>query len=378
MAKDYYNILGVSKDASPEDIKKAYRKMAHQYHPDKAGGDEAKFKEINEAYQVLGNEEKRQQYDRYGQTFEQASRQGGFGGGTGGFSWEDISRGTSGGPFGGGFGRQNVEFDFGDLGDIFGDFFGFGRSSGSRRSRRARRGTDIQTEMEIDFREAVFGAEKIVELYKNIVCASCSGNGAEPGTKIETCKTCGGSGQVARVQQTILGTFQSVGVCPDCQGEGKKASKKCKACGGQGRFKATEKIKVKIPAGINEGETIRLAGKGEAGQRGAAAGDLYITMRVKPDEEFKREGDDILTEVNISFPQAALGDKIFVKTLDGEVILKIPAGTQSGKVFKLSGKGVPHLRSRGRGDHLVTVNVVTPTNLSRRQKELLEEFGREE
>ena len=376
MAKDYYNILGVSKGASQDEIKKAYRTLAHQHHPDKAGGDEVKFKEINEAYQVLGNQEKRQQYDQYGQTFEQAQRQGGFGGA--GFSWEDLARtGGAGGPFGGGFRQQNVEFDFGDLGDIFGDLFGFGRSTGSRRSRRARQGQDIQTEMAVDFREAVFGTDKVVKLYKNVVCPHCAGNGAEPGTKIETCKTCGGSGQVVQVQRTILGSFQSVGVCPECQGEGKRASKKCRQCHGAGRVKDEEIIKVKIPAGMSEGETIRLSGKGEAGQHGASTGDLFITLRVKPDPQFKRDGDNIISEAEISFSQAALGAQVPVSTLDGEVMLKIPAGTQSGRVFRLESKGVPHLRSRGRGDHLMTVNVTTPIHLSRKQKELLEELAKE-
>lgn len=376
MAKDYYNILGVAKGASAEDIKKAYRKLAHQHHPDKSGGDETKFKEINEAYQVLGNTEKRQQYDQYGQTFEQAQRQGGFGGG--GFSWEDIARGAGGGagPFGGA-GQQGAEFDFGNLGDIFGDLFGFGGSSRSARGRQARTGQDIETAMEIDFREAVFGADKIIELYKNVICPHCAGNGAEPGTKITTCKTCGGSGQVVRIQRTILGNMQSVGVCPECHGEGKIASKKCPECHGQGRVKTTETIKVKIPAGISEGQTIRLSGKGEAGLHGAPPGDLYINLRVKADPDFTRESDNILSNVEISFSQAALGDKIPVLTLDGEVMLKIPAGIQSGKVLRLENKGVPHLNSRGRGDHLVTIKVITPTHLSRKQKELLEELARD-
>ncbi len=370
MSKDYYNILGISKGASADEIKKAYRTLAHQHHPDKSGGDEAKFKEINEAYQVLSNPQKRQQYDQYGQTFEQAQRQGGFGGGAGGFSWDDFARAGS----TGGFQGQNVNFDFGDLGDVFGDLFGFGGGSRSKRAQRARQGGDIQTEMNIEFREAVFGVEKIVDLYKLSTCSHCHGNGAEPGTKIETCPTCGGSGQVRQVQQTILGAFQSVGVCPTCQGEGKKASKKCKECGGSGRVKATEKIKVEIPAGISDGETIRLSGKGEAGTHGSHAGDLYITMRVKADRDFKREGDNIISEISITFSQAALGTKVPVLTLDGEVMLHIPSGTQSGKVFKLGGKGVPHLRSRGRGDHLVTVTVVTPPHLSREQKKILEEL----
>ncbi len=370
MAKDYYKILGVEKGASQDEIKKAYRKLAHQYHPDKPGGDEAKFKEVNEAYQVLGNAQKRQQYDQFGQTFGQG---GAPGGGFGGFSWEDFARASGGqGPFQGG--QQNVEFDFGDLGDVFGDLFGFGRSSRARRGGRASRGGDIQAEMTVTFHEAVFGADKIIELYKLITCPHCSGNGAEPGTKIETCKTCGGRGQVEQVQRTILGAMRSARVCPDCRGEGKIPSQKCRQCRGEGRVKQNEKIKIKIPAGISDGETIRLSGKGEAGARGATAGDLFIGVRVTPDPQFKREEDNILSNIDISFSQAALGTKIPITTLEGEVSLKIPAGTQSGKVFRLKDKGVPHLRSRGRGDHLVTVNVVTPTGLSRQQKKLFEEL----
>jgi len=368
--QDLYSVLGVDKNATQDEIKKAYRKLAHKYHPDKQGGDENKFKEVNSAYQVLGNEQKRKQYDQFGSSFNQA----GGAGGPGGMNWEDFARaqGTAGGgPFGGGFNQQNVEFD---MGDIFGDLFGFGRRSSGGRS-RSTQGNDIQTEMQVEFRDAVFGAEKLVDLYKYKICSKCGGDGAEPGSKIETCKTCQGRGQVERVQQTILGAFRTASVCPDCGGEGKTIGKKCTKCGGEGRAKESEKMKIKIPAGISDGETIRLAGKGEAGQKGTMPGDLFITIKVTPDPNFKREDDNIISEEDISFSQAALGDKIKVQTLDGKVMLKIPAGTQSGKVFKLSGKGVPHLRTRGRGDHLVTVNVVTPTKLTRQQKKLFEELA---
>ncbi len=369
MSKDLYEILGVSKDASPDDIKKAYRKLAHQYHPDKPNGDEAKFKEINGAYQVLGNAERRQRYDQYGDQYEQAAGARGQG-----FSWEDFARaaGGAGGPFGGGQG-QRVEYDFGDFGDIFGDIFGFGRRSGGRRARTS--GQDIQMDVQVGFRDAVFGTEQELSLYKHIPCEHCQGSGAEPGSKVVTCPTCGGTGQVARVQQTILGQFRTASICPDCHGEGTKPEKKCTVCKAEGRVRSEETIRVKIPAGINDGETIQLSGKGESGVRGGQAGDLYITVRVGTDPLFERDGDNILTTSDVTFSQAALGDKIPITTLDGEVMLKIPAGTQSGKVFKLSEKGVPHLRSRGRGDHLVTVRVVTPTKLSRKQKQLLEEFN---
>jgi molecular chaperone DnaJ len=372
MAKDFYEILGVSKGASPEEIKKAYRTLAHQHHPDKAGGDEAKFKEINAAYQVLSNPEKRQQYDQFGQTFEQAGRQGGFGGG---FSADDFARAQGGGPFGGGFRQQGAEFDFSDLGDVFGDLFGFGRSGGSRRRTQQQKGSDIEADMTIDFRDSAFGTEKTFELYKQVVCTHCHGNGAEPGSKIETCQTCGGSGQVEQIQRTILGAFRSVGVCPECHGEGKRTSRKCRECRGEGRVKESEKIKVKVPAGIASGETIRLAGKGEAGPRGSSAGDLFLNIKVLPDPEFKREGDNVHSVIEISFPQAALGDKVPVVTLDGEVMLKIPSGTQSGRIFRLQDKGITHLRARGRGDHMVTVIVVTPEHLSRDQKHLIEQLG---
>ena len=372
--KDLYEILGVAKGASQDEIKKAYRKLAHEHHPDKSGGEDAKFKEINSAYQVLGNEQKRQQYDQFGQNFNQAGgNQSGFGGG---MNWDDFARASGGqqGPFGqGGAGQQGAEFD---MGDIFGDIFGFGKRGGGERSGGAAQGGDIQTEMQIEFKEAAFGSEKLIDLYKHNTCSHCKGNGAEPGSKIDTCKTCNGQGKVERVQQTVLGAFRTAAVCPDCRGEGKKYDKKCKECSGDGRVKESDKIKVKIPAGIAEGETIRLSGKGEVGIKGAAAGDLYITMRVVNDPNFNREGDDIISEVGISISQAALGDKIKIMTLDGEVVLKIPSGTQSGKVFSLKGKGTHHLRIRGRGDHLVSVKIKTPAKLSRDQKKLFEQLSK--
>ncbi|MFA6534414.1 MAG: molecular chaperone DnaJ [Patescibacteria group bacterium] len=361
MAKDYYATLGVGKGASQDEIKKAFREKAHLYHPDKKGGDEAKFKEASEAYQTLSNPEKRQQYDRFG------SDAGFQGGGAGGFNWQDFARqqggfSSGGADFNGGFGDI-----FGDLGEMFG--FGGGRSGGRRGPQR---GEDIQAELAVDFLESVFGAEKTVELQKTIVCEHCLGNGAEPGSKINTCSTCGGSGQVEQVQRTILGNMRVASVCPTCNGEGKKAEKPCSRCRGKGVYSDRQAIKIKIPAGIANGQSIRLSGQGEAGERGAGAGDLYISVKVKADPRFKRQGDNILTTEKISFRQAALGDKIEVATVHGSVVLKIPDGTQTGKVFKLSGKGVPHLGGGGTGDHLVEVVVVTPTRLSRSQKKLIE------
>jgi len=366
MSKDYYNILGVTKSASKDEIKKVFREKAHLYHPDKPGGDEKKFKEINEAYQVLGNDEKRSQYDQFGATFDQ---QGGFGGGMG---WEDFMRAArqGGGTY------SNVDFDMGDLGDILGDLFGGGYGFGgtTRRRKTTTRGRDIEVDLNLDFKEAVFGADKTIELYKLTTCDHCHGNGAEPGTKIYECKACQGQGQVRKVQRTILGHIQTVGACPECEGEGKKPEKVCTKCGGSGRIKQKADIAVKIPAGIDNGMSLKMAGLGEAGIKGGKAGDLYIHIYVKPDSYFKREENNILSAIEIPFSLASLGGKLSVKTIDGEVDLKIPAGTQSGKVFILRGKGVPHFQHYGKGDQLVTVNIKTPEHLSKKQKELLEEL----
>lgn len=366
MSKDYYNILGVEKNASKEDIKKAFKKLAHKYHPDKKDGDEAKFKEINEAYNVLGEESKRKQYDQSGATFNQQQQAGQNGGqGFGGF---------------GGFqGAQGMHFDMDDLGDIFGDFgdiFGFGGGRRSSRGRsRQQRGEDVEAVLDIDFKEAVFGAEKDIQLKKKVTCDKCNGNGAEPGTKIEICKTCKGTGKVRRVQRTIFGQMQVESLCPECEGEGKTFAQKCSQCGGKGVYEKSTSLKVKIPAGINTGETIRLSGEGQAGEKGAPAGDLYLQVRVKLHSKFKREGYDIYSQVDISFTQAALGDKIEVDTVHGKVNLKIPEGTQPGTVFKLKGKGVPHLHGRGYGDHLVEAKVKTPKDLNKKQKETLKQLN---
>jgi len=375
MGKDYYNILGVSKSATKDEIKKAFREKAHLYHPDKPGGDEKKFKEINEAYQVLGNDEKRQQYDQFGATFDQ---QGGFGGG---MSWDDFMRAArQGGPASQGGGTySNVNFDMGDLGDILGDLFGngFGFGGTTRRRKTTTRGRDIEVDLNLEFKEAVFGAEKTIELYKLATCDHCQGNGAEPGTKISSCSTCKGQGNVRTVQRTILGNIQTVRDCPECGGEGKKPEKVCTKCGGQGRIKQKADLSIKIPAGIDNGMSLKMTGAGEAGIKGSKAGDLYIHIHVKTDHYFKRENNNILTTIEIPFSTASLGGKIPVKTIDGEVDLKITAGTQSGKVFILRGKGVPHFQHYGRGDHLVTINVKTPEHLSKKQKELLEELRKE-
>jgi molecular chaperone DnaJ len=376
MAKDYYKILEVERSASQDDIKKSFRRLAHQYHPDKNSGNDGKFKEINEAYQILGNEEKRKQYDQFGTTFDNAGAgaggQGPFGAG---FDWSGFARQGNGQQgFGG---ADNVNFDFSNLGDIFGDIFGQSSRGSSARRTRSRAGADHEANLTIDFEEAVFGTEKLIELNKLITCDECNGNGVEPGSKLETCKTCHGHGQVTTEQRTFFGVFQSTGVCPACEGEGKIPSQKCKHCHGKGVINSTERIKIKIPEGINQNETIKLSGKGDAGQKGARAGDLYINIKIRPSAIYERRGDDVYTRQVINFSQATLGDKIKVKTLQGEVALKIPSGTHSGQEFRLSGKGVAHLRVRGKGDHLVKIEVNIPDRLTSNQKELLEKLSKE-
>lgn len=367
MSKDYYKILGVEKNASPEEIKKAFRSLAHKYHPDKKGGDEAKFKEVNEAFQVLGNADKRAKYDQFGSDFEQ---QGGFGGGAG---WEDFMRAARGG---GGQGFGNVNFDFGgfDMGDIFGDIFGGGSRS---RGRGQARGSDIQVDVQLEFKEAVFGIEKDIRLNKNNACDVCKGNGVEPGSKMNTCSECKGQGQVRRIQQTILGAMQSIATCPSCNGLGQVPEKKCQHCSGRGTVKSESNYKIKIPAGIDNGQSIRLEGKGESGGARGVNGDLYIQVHVKQDKNLQRENENIFSEVHISYPQAVLGDKVEIETLDGLKKIVIPEGTQSHQQIRLRDLGVPHLHGRGRGDHYVKVIVDVPKKVSRDAKKLIEELGKE-
>lgn len=364
MAKDYYKILGVSKEATVDDIKAAFRRLAHQHHPDKKGGNAEKFKEANEAFQVLSDSQKRQQYDQFGTTFEQAQAGGGFSGFDG---FRDFSGAAQG-------------FDFGDLGDIFsgfGDIFGGGGRSRRGGSRRARKGQDIQVDVEIDFKEAVFGTEQILRLYKNSACDVCAGLGVEPGSKMTACKECGGQGQVSSVQRTVFGSFQTATVCPACHGQGEKAEKSCQHCGGRGVLKKNEEIKVKIPAGIDGGEAIRLTGYGEAASRGGQPGDLYVRIHVRPDSRFTRQDFDINTKKNISFSQAALGATVEVETVDGPVKLAVPEGVQSGQLIRLKGKGVTRLHDSGRGDLYVEVVVETPKKLNRKQKELFKQLEEE-
>jgi len=348
MGKDYYQILGVNKNASAEEIKKAFRTLAHQHHPDKAGGNEQKFKEINEAYQVLGDPEKRQKFDQFGSAAFDGAQ--GFPGG-GGF---------------GGFSQGGVNFDFGDLGDIFGGAFGFG---GGRQTQRASRGRDLQVDLTLTFEESVFGATKDVTLSKTEACERCGGIGAEPGSKMKQCSTCNGAGYQVRVQRTILGAIQSKVECEACHGEGEQAEKKCSQCNGSGLEKKRKTLSVDVPAGIEDGNSLRLTGQGEAIKSGRS-GDLYIRLRVKPDSRFVRDGYDLRSEAAVGFTMAALGGEIEVETVDGKVELKITAGLQSGTELRLRGKGVGH--NGRRGDHIVTIRVITPKNLSKKQRELLE------
>lgn len=356
--RDYYDILEVSKSASADEIKKAFRKAAVKHHPDKEGGDETKFKEINEAYEVLKDQQKRQRYDQFGH-----AGVGGNGGAGGGNPFEGF----------GGFGGQNVNFDFGDggLGDIFGQFFG-----GQQQSQRGpKRGRDVETNVTLTFEEAIFGVEKELSLTIDDECAHCHGTTVEPGHSMKTCPTCKGAGQQTRVMNTIFGQIQQAVTCDTCKGTGKVPEKTCSVCHGKGTERRKQTVKLKVPAGIDDGATIRLAERGEA-VGGGSKGDLYVHIRVKAHKKFTREGDIILSEEHISMVDAALGTEIDIETVDGDIRMKIPAGTQSGTDFKLTHHGVPHLRnSSTRGAHIVSITVDIPTKLTKKQKELLEQFA---
>ena len=349
--RDYYEVLGVDKGATDSDVKKAYRKLAKKYHPDmNQNGDEAdhKFKEATEAYEVLSDGQKRQQYDQFGHA---AFSQGGGGGGAG----------------------------FGDMGDMFGDIFGdfFGGGGGSRRRANApQKGANIQAGVTLEFEEAVFGVDKEIQVTVSESCETCDGSGAKPGTSKTTCTTCNGQGQVRYNQQTLFGTVQSVRTCNHCGGSGEIIKEKCSDCHGTGYQKKRKKLSVNIPAGIDHGQSMRLRGKGEPGANGGPKGDVILQVSVKPHKYLERQGEDIMYTLPLSFAQAALGTNVSVPTIDGNVSYDIKAGTQTGTKFRLRGKGVPHLNnSRYRGDQYVTVSIVTPTDLSKRQKELFEELA---
>ena len=356
--RDYYEALGVKNGASDDEIKKAFRQQAKKYHPDLHPGDkaaEARFKEINEAYEVLHDPDKKAKYDQFGHAGVDPNFNPGSGGG--------YSSG-----FGGGFGGM----DF-DLGDLFGSIFGGGSTTRSRTG--PRKGERVRADVTITFEEAAFGCEKDVAVTRVENCADCSGSGCKAGTTAETCVDCGGLGVVTSQQRTPFGVVQNTADCPKCQGRGKIIHQPCQKCRGMGLVRRKRNIKVNIPAGIDDGQTISMRGQGSAGSNGGEPGDLYVTVHVIPHEQFEREGTAVLLTMPISFVQAALGAEIEVPTLDGKVKYSIPVGTQTGTVFRLRGKGIQSLRGSSRGDQFVTVSVAVPTTLSTEQKELLQKFA---
>ena len=345
--RDYYEVLGVDRNASASQIKAAFRKLAFEYHPDRNRDDgaEEKFKEINEAYEVLSDPEKRETYDRFGHGGE------GF------------------------FGRGFEGFGFDGFGSIFDAFFGGRTSTATRRA--PERGADLHSSLTITLEEAAFGVEKELTVVRTEHCSQCKGTGSRPGSQPSQCPNCNGSGQVRRVQQSIFGRFTNVTVCPQCRGEGKIITDPCPQCRGTGKEKCRRNIAVKIPAGVEDGSRIRLSGEGHAGTRGGSSGNLYLSLSVKKHELFIREDDDILYELPVNFAQAALGTEVDVPTLYGDVRLKIPAGSQTGQVFQLKNKGIPHLQGRGQGDQLVELMVVTPESLTKKQRQLFEELAKD-
>ncbi|MEF8828245.1 MAG: molecular chaperone DnaJ [Haloarcula sp.] len=364
MSQDFYEILGVSRDASEDEIKEAYREKAREYHPDVSDDPDAeeKFKQAKKAKEVLTDEEKRQMYDQMGhERFEQAEKRGGAGGGRGG-------RGGMGGdPFGGGAGGFDMQ-------DIFDQFFGGGGRGGRGGSRR-RQGQDLQTRLEIDLEEAYNGATKQLNVTRPETCDDCDGAGHPPGADSQTCPECNGQGQTTQVQQTPMGRVQQTTTCRRCDGEGTLYDETCSTCRGNGVVQNDASLEVEIPAGIASGQTLRMEREGAPGEHGGPNGDLLIEVRVRDHPDFERDGDDLQHQQAISFPQAVFGDTITVPTLDGEVEVDVPGGTQSGEVFRLEGKGMPRLRRRGQGDLYVQVQVVTPDSLNAEQKEALEQFA---
>ncbi len=366
MAKDYYAVLGLQKGASAEEIKKTYRRLSKELHPDKHKGDktvEQKFKEVNEAYEVLGDPRKKQMYDQFGEAGVNGQA-GGFGGfGRGGFEGFDFS----------GFGGGGAE----GFANIFESFFGGNRARASERQPfDGAQGRDVETEIIIDFAEAVAGVRRDLKLKRLLACDRCKGEGAEPGSKVVTCSECGGAGQVTRTAQSFFGIVRQTTVCPRCRGAGKVPETVCRTCGGEGRVQHAGAVTVHIPAGIHDGQSLRMRGEGEAGRRGAPAGDLYVHVHVRGDGRFARDGDDIRSSVEISALDAMLGTTVDVPTAHGTVALKIPEGTQPDSVLRIRGKGMPIVNSGRTGDHYVTVNVKIPTRLSREERRLLEEWRR--
>lgn len=364
MAKrDFYEILGVSKSASADEIKKAYRKTAMQFHPDRNPGDKAaeeKFKEAAEAYEILSDADKKAKYDRYGHAA--------FGPGTGG------------GNYGGGAG-MNMDDIFSQFGDIFGDdmfgsfFGGGGRQRGGGGRQRGSRGSNLRIKLKLNYEEIAKGVTKNVKVKKHVVCTTCTGSGAKDKNSTQSCSTCGGSGQVRKVTSTFLGQMQTVSTCPSCNGEGTTITAKCGSCKGEGRVYGEETISIEIPAGVQEGMQLSMSGKGNAGERGGAPGDLIIQIEEETHEELHRDGLNVAYDLYISFPDAVFGTQVEVPTIDGRAKIKIPAGTQSGKIFRLKGKGFPEVQGYHRGDQLINVNVWTPQYLSAEEKQALEKFN---
>lgn len=360
MAKDYYKTLGVDKSASEDDVKKAYRKLAHQHHPDKKGGDEAKFKEINEAYQVLSDKQKRSQYDSYGPDFSAygAGAQGGGSAGFGGFEW-------------------NVNFGDSPFSDVFEDLFGFGSRQGKQEHARQAKGDDIQISLAIDLEDSAFGRDKEVVLSRDLACRHCEGSGAEPKTEIIQCPQCGGTGKIEVRRRTIFGVIAQSGICSHCHGTGKTPKQKCKICSGRGIVKEKESIGFKIPQGIDTNEVFKVSGKGNTAPFGGRSGDLYVVVNVARHRLFERNGNDLYMSLPVNFSQAVFGDKVEIQTLYGAVYLHVPSGIESGAIIKISGKGMSKKSGFGKGDLLVKIQLKTPSKLSKRQKELFEELKKE-
>ena len=356
MPKDYYSILGVSKTASDDEIKKAFRRLAHEHHPDK-GGDPSKFKDASEAYSVLSDKQKRATYDQFGSAaFENGGAGQGFGQGFGGFGGQ-------------GFGFDFNSGDFGDLNDVLGEMFGFSQRGGAR----AKRGRNIEVDVDLTFREAIFGVEKNVRLYRQTLCSNCKGDGAEPGTKLEECKKCSGTGQIKQSQRTMFGTFQSVAACPDCHGRGKKPEKPCHICHGYGVEKREENLSIRIPAGVDVDTVLQVEGQGETPSFGGKPGDLLVRVNIKNDPHFEREGQDLHSIESVPFSILALGGSIEVETIDGKENIKVHEGTPTGTVITLKGKGVPY-RNGGRGNQLIRLEADVPRKLSKEQKNLLQQL----
>ena len=354
--RDYYEVLGVSKSADATEIKKAYRKLALKYHPDKNPGDkeaEEKFKEAAEAYDVLSNEEKRRRYDQFGHAGVGGAGQGGFGGG---MSMDDIFS------------------QFGDIFGSFGGFSGFGGFGGGRSARRVNRGTNLRVKVKMNLQEIATGIEKKIKVKKYVACQHCNGTGAKDGKSYSTCSTCKGSGQVTRVQNTILGAMQTTSTCPTCEGEGKIINEKCTFCNGEGVLMSEEVISINIPAGVGEGMQLSLSGKGNAARRGGVNGDLIVMIEEEENPELVRDGNDLLYNVFIGYPEAVLGETVEIPTIEGKVKVKIEAGTQPGKILRLRGKGLPDVNGYGKGDLLAKVNVWIPKNLSKDEKKLVEKM----